>query len=99
MVCCRISLRRRDSSLQPVSTAAPPWEKGLMLLAVRPCNMLVLMTAFLQSYGTISHGAFTEQSSYMEIWPHIVNELESTGGVVIAGPLEYSTVLEIHPAE
>lgn len=70
-----------------------------MLLAVRPCNMLVLMTAFLQSYGTISHGAFTEQSSYMEIWPHIVNELESTGGVVIAGPLEYSTVLEIHPAE
>lgn len=50
-------------------------------------------------YGTISHGAFTEQSSYMEIWPHIVNELESTGGVVIAGPLEYSTVLEIHPAE
>ena len=70
-----------------------------MLLAVKPCNMLVLMTAFLQSYGTISHGAFTEQSSYMEIWPHIVNELESTGGVMIAGPLEYSTVLEIHPAE
>lgn len=31
-----------------------------MLLAVRPSNMLVLMTAFLQSYGTLSHGAYTE---------------------------------------
>lgn len=41
-----------------------------MLLTVRPSNMRVLMTAFLRSYGFIGCGAVTEQSSYMEIWPH-----------------------------
>lgn len=70
-----------------------------MLLAVRPSNMLVLMTAFLQSYGTLGHGAITEQSSYMEIWPQIVNDLESTGTTVAVGPLEYHSTLEIYPME
>ena len=70
-----------------------------MLLAVRPCNMLVLMTAFLQTYGTITHGAYTEQSSYMEIWPQIISELESQGAIVMAGPLEYHACVEIYPKE
>lgn len=70
-----------------------------MLLAVRPCNMLVLMTAFLQTYGTITHGAYTEQSSYMEIWPQIISELESQGAIVMAGPLEYHARVEIYPKE
>lgn len=70
-----------------------------MLLDVRPCNMLVLMTAYLQSYGYLSYGAITEQSSTMEVWPQIVNDLETTGGVVMTGPLEYHAVLEISPFE
>lgn len=68
-----------------------------MLLAVRPSNMLVLMTAFLQSYGTISHGAYTEQSNYMEVWPQLVTELESLGTAVMDGYVEYHARLEIYP--
>ena len=70
-----------------------------MVLAVRPCNIKVLMSAFLQSYGTISIGACAEQSSYMEIWPQIVNELETSGGAAMVGVLEYNAVLELHPVE
>lgn len=70
-----------------------------MLLVVRPSNMRVLMTSFLQSYGTISHGAFTEIANEMEIWPHIVNELESSGGSIMVGALEYSSRIEIYPIE
>lgn len=70
-----------------------------MLLVVRPSNMRVLMTSFLQSYGTISHGAFTEIANEMEIWPYIVNELESSGGSIMVGALEYSSRIEIYPIE
>ena len=70
-----------------------------MLLVVRPSNMRVLMTSFLQSYGTISHGAFTEIANEMEIWPYIVNELESPGGSIMVGALEYSSRIEIYPIE
>lgn len=41
-----------------------------MLLMVRPENMRVLMTAFLQSTGALSCGACAEMSNYTEIWPH-----------------------------
>lgn len=70
-----------------------------MLLVVRPSNMRVLMTSFLQSYGTISHGAFTEIANEMEIWPYIVNGLESSGGSIMVGALEYSSRIEIYPIE
>ena len=65
----------------------------------RELRMLVLMTAFLHTYGTITHGAYTEQSSYMEIWPQIISELESQGAIVMAGPLEYHACVEIYPKE
>lgn len=70
-----------------------------MLLTVRPCNMRVLMTAFLQSYGTLAHGASTEQSNYTEIWPQIVNDLESTSISVAACYAEYHAFVEIQPKE
>ena len=70
-----------------------------MLLAVRPGNMLVLMTAFLQSYGTVGFGAVTEQSLYTEVWPYIVNELESAGGTTNVGTYEYHATVEIYPSE
>lgn len=70
-----------------------------MLLTVRPANMQVLLTAFLHSYGTISHGAFTEISNEMGIWPRIVNELESSGRSITVGALEYSSSIEIYPVE
>ena len=40
-----------------------------MLLTVRPANMVVLMTAFLQSYGTLAAGSYVEQSVRVELWP------------------------------
>lgn len=46
-----------------------------MLLAVRPSNMRVLMTAFLQSYGTLGFSAFVEQSIHAEIWPQSSGEV------------------------
>lgn len=70
-----------------------------MLLAVRPSNMRVLMTAFLQSYGTISHGAYTEMVNYMEVWPQIVNDLESSGQAAVGGFMEYHVTVEIYPKE
>jgi len=70
-----------------------------MLLTVRPSNMLVLMTSFLQSYGTLSYGAVTEMSRQVDIWPFVVNELESNGTAVTAGMLEYHATVEIYPTE
>lgn len=40
-----------------------------MLLLVRPANMQVLMTSFLQSYGTLNCSGCVETSEYIEIWP------------------------------
>lgn len=68
-----------------------------MLLMVRPANMLVLMTAFLHSQGTISCGAYTEMSNELGIWPYIVSELESYGRSIAVGALEYSSDIEIYP--
>ena len=70
-----------------------------MLLAVRPSNMRVLMTAFLQSYGTLTHGACNEMSNYMEIWPRIINNIESNGSAAMVGALEYHATVEIYPKE
>ena len=70
-----------------------------MLLAVRPSNMRVLMTSFLQSYGTLTHGACNEMSNYMEIWPRIINNIESNGSAAMVGALEYHATVEIYPKE
>lgn len=70
-----------------------------MLLVVRPANMQVLMTAFQQSYGTLSHGAYTETANTTDIWPHIVNTLESRGSAPMVGALAYSSRINIYPKE
>lgn len=68
-----------------------------MLLAVRPCNMRVMLTAFLQSYGTISLGAAAEMSQDMEVYPRIVRDMRSGGTSIMAGALEYHVTMEIYP--
>lgn len=70
-----------------------------MLLTVRPDNMRVLMTSFLQSYGTLSHGACTETARYLEVWPQIVNDLDSVGRIPAGGFVEYHATVEIYPRE
>lgn len=70
-----------------------------MLLTVRPENIHILMTALLQSTGGVRLGAYTERSLHMDLWPLLTNELESTGGVIGAGPREYRATLEIYPYE
>ena len=68
-----------------------------LLLAVRPSNMWLLMVSFVQSEGCVQMGALTERSVYMDVWPMLVNELESAGGIKMAGPLEYHATVEIYP--
>ena len=68
-----------------------------MLLMIRPENMQILMTAFLCSTGALHHGAYTELGNRVEIWPRIVNNLESNGTAAMVGPLEYNTAVEIYP--
>lgn len=70
-----------------------------MLLTVRPSNMRVLMTAFLQAYGTVTCAAYTEYEQAIEIWPELVRELESTGVSIAVGALEYHNTVEIYPQE
>lgn len=70
-----------------------------MLLRIRPENMLILMTSVLQSQGCVQIGICSERSVHMDLWPMLVNELESYGGVTMAGPLEYHNTLEIYPYE
>lgn len=52
-----------------------------MLLAVRPSNMQVLMSLFLQSSGGITCGACCELGGSLDIWPLVPREIEVTGGV------------------
>lgn len=70
-----------------------------MLLIVCPANMQVLMDSSLQSYGTVAHGAFTQMSNTMDVWPRLVNELESQGSAAMTGTLVYSSRNEIYPKE
>lgn len=70
-----------------------------MLLVIRPENMRVLMTAILQSYGGVRLGAAGERSIYMDLWPRLVNNMESSGGIIMAGALEYHNRVDIYPKE
>lgn len=70
-----------------------------MLLTILPENILILMTSLVQSTGAVHLGAHTERSVYMDLWPLLTNELESTGGVIGAGPMEYHATFEIYPYE
>lgn len=70
-----------------------------MLLTVRPSNILIMMTALLQSTGGVRLGVYTERSLHMDLWPMLTNELESSGGVIGAGPIEWHAKLEIYPYE
>lgn len=68
-----------------------------MLLAVRPSNMRVMLTAFLQSYGTISFGAAAEMSQAMEVYPRIVQGLKTTGALKSGSYTEYSNWTDVWP--
>lgn len=68
-----------------------------MLGNVSPQNMLTRLTAALQSGGCIAHGAAAEMSQDFEVWPRIVNDLESeakAGAVIIS---ELNRIVEIFP--
>ncbi len=69
-----------------------------MLGIVRPANMLLRLTAALQSSGVIAHGALTELSRTVDIYPRIVNELESTANAAAIGISELNRRIEIYPA-
>lgn len=68
-----------------------------MLGIVRPANMLLRLTAALQSSGVIAHGALTELSRTVDIYPRIVNELESTANAAAIGISEFNRTVEIYP--
>lgn len=70
-----------------------------LLLALRPENLRLLIISGLQSKGTVHMGAITERSVYMDVWPMLVNDLESSGGIVMAGPLSYHAKVDIYPYE
>lgn len=87
---------RLDNNVLPNAEALAD-EILQMLLAVRPCNMLVLMTAALESYGRSIVAAHTELSRFTEIWPYIVNNLETSGTVQHGAYTEYANRLHIWP--
>lgn len=70
-----------------------------MLLTIRPQNIRVLMTAILQSTGGVCIGAVSEREVYTDVWPRLVNNMESSGGITMAGALEYHNTLNIYPRE
>ena len=35
----------------------------------------------------------------MEVWPHIINNIESNGSAAMVGALEYHATVEIYPKE
>lgn len=68
-----------------------------MLLAVRPSNMRVMLTAFLQSYGTISFGAAAEMSQAMEVYPWIVRGMKTTGALRSGAYTEQANHIDVWP--
>lgn len=68
-----------------------------MLLTARPATLRILMTALVQSQGTVSCGAFVESSYSMELWPSLAIDVESVGGTRTAGHLERSIHYDIYP--
>lgn len=68
-----------------------------MIGTVRPANMLLRLTAALQSSGVITHGAFTEMSRTVDIYPWIVNDIESMADIAAIGVSEMNRTVEIFP--
>lgn len=68
-----------------------------MLGNVAPQNMLTRLTAALQSNGRIAHGAAVEMSQNFEVWPRIVNSLESEAKAGVACIPEINCAFEIFP--
>ena len=67
------------------------------LRAVRPSNMRMLIISWLQSQASIRVAACSEISNHIDVWPRLVNNLDSSGGFIVAGFLEYHTTVEIFP--
>lgn len=70
-----------------------------MLLDVRPSNMRIIMTAFSQSYGSVTCSAYTEASRDIEVWPRLVTELESRADANTSGMSEYLANFDLYPLE
>lgn len=68
-----------------------------MLGNVSPQNMLFRLTASLQSSGYIAHGAAAEMSQDFEIWPRIVNDIESEAKVQFSCFSEINRTIESWP--
>ncbi len=68
-----------------------------MLGEVRPANMLMRLTAALQSSGFITHGALVEMSRTVEIYPKIVNNLKVTADLAAVCISELNRTIEIFP--
>lgn len=68
-----------------------------MIGTARSANMLLRLTAALRSSGVIAHGALTEMSRTVDIYPWIVNELESTADIAAIGISELNRRIEIYP--
>lgn len=68
-----------------------------MLGNISPQNMLTRLTASLQSSGYIAHGAAAEMSQDFEVWPRIVNSLESGAKVSAACVPELNRTVELFP--
>lgn len=68
-----------------------------MLGSISPQNMLPRLTAALQSSGCIAHGAAAEMSQNFEVWPRIVNNLESKAKAGVACVPEINRTFEIFP--
>lgn len=70
-----------------------------LLLAVRPSNMRVLMDSMLQTNGGVIVGACSEMESRVDVWPRLVNDMESFGGSIAAGTIEYQAKVNIYPKQ
>ncbi len=68
-----------------------------MLGNVAPQNMLTRLTAALQSSGYLAHGALTEMSRVVDIYPWIVNELESSTTAGAVGISEFNRAVDVFP--
>lgn len=68
-----------------------------MLRQACPCNMRALLTAFLQSHGTLAVGAAVEMAQTLEAAPRIVQGMKTTGAAGCGAYVEQASYIEVWP--